>query len=297
MGRALDRRATLHEAMEGQASSDGRPRGWSGAVGELGAIDREDLHDLGEKYRDAYRTASPWPHVVLDGLFDPAVVARARAEELGPALELRPRRSSRRVKAESPGPAGPTAAAILERLLADDVCDMLTTLTGIPDLVSDPTHWWAGVHVLAPASFEAVHRDFARDATGQLWHRANILVYLNPDWQSEWGGQLELWDTSMTTCHRRIEPLGGRMIIFEPGPDALHGIPAVSCPVGEARLTLASYYYSADPGPHAGRHHSRAIGLPRRPGEPLRASIAIPFNPLRWIRDRVTTVVRRRSPK
>ena len=100
----------------------------------------------------------------------------------------------------------------------------------------------------------------------------------------------------MTTCHRRIEPLGGRMIIFEPGPDALHGIPAVSCPVGEARLTLASYYYSADPGPHAGRHHSRAIGLPRRPGEPLRASIAIPFNPLRWIRDRVTAVVRRRSP-
>ena len=279
--------------MEGQASRDGRPRGWSGAVGELGAIDRHDLHDLGEEYRDAYRTASPWPHVVIDGLFDPAVVERARAEELGPALELIPRRSNRRVKAESPGPAGPTAAAILQRLLAEDVCDMLTTLTGIPDLVSDPSHWWAGVHVLAPASFEAVHRDFARDSTGHLWHRVNILVYLNPDWQSEWGGQLELWDTSMTTCHRRIEPVGGRMIIFEPGPDALHGIPAVSCPVGDARLTLASYYYTADPGPHAGRHHSRAIGLPRRPGEPLRASIAIPFNPLRWIRDRVTAVVRR----
>ena len=199
-------------------------------MGELGAIDRHDLHDLGEKHRDAYRTASPWPHVVIDGLFDPAVVARARAEELGPALELIPRRSNRRVKAESPGPAGPTAGAILQRLLADDVCDMLTTLTGIPDLVSDPTHWWAGVHVLAPGSFEAVHRDFAHDATGHLWHRVNILVYLNPDWQSEWGGQLELWDTSMTTCHRRVEPVGGRVIIFEPGPDALHGIPGGELP-------------------------------------------------------------------
>jgi len=265
-------------------------------VGELGAIDRLDLHELGERHRDAYGTASPWPHVVIDGLFDPAVVARARAEELGPALHLAPRRSNRRVKAESPAPAGPTAAAILQRLLASDVCDLLTTLTGIPDLVTDPTHWWAGVHVLTPGSFEAVHRDFARDSTGHLWHRVNILVYLNSGWQSQWGGQLELWDNAMTKCHRRVEPAGGRMIIFETGPDTLHGIPAVvSCPVGDARLTLASYYYTADPGPHAGRHHSRVIGLPRRPGEPVMASVAIPFDPLRWIRDRVAAVVRRRS--
>jgi hypothetical protein len=272
------------------------PPSWSGGVGELGAIDRLDLHEFGEKHRDAYRTASPWPHVVIDGLFDPAVVARARAEELGPALQLVPRRSTRRVKAESRASAGPTAAAILQRLLADDLCDLLTTLTGIPDLVTDPTHWWAGVHVLASGSFEAVHRDFARNSTGHLWHRVNILVYLNPGWQSEWGGQLELWDTTMKTCHRRVEPVGGRMIIFEPGPDALHGIPAVCCPVGDARLTLASYYYTADPGPHSGRHHSRMIGLPRRPGEPLMASVAIPFDPLRWIRDRVAAMVRRRGP-
>jgi hypothetical protein len=283
--------------MEGHTNREAMPAGSSGAVGELGAIDRLDLHELGEKHRDAYRTASPWPHVVIDGLFDPAVVARARTEELGPALQLVPRRSTRRVKSESRASAGPTAAAILQRLLADDVCDLLTTLTGIPDLVTDPTHWWAGVHVLVPGSFEAVHRDFARDSTGHLWHRVNILVYLNPGWQSEWGGQLELWDTAMTTCHRRVEPVGGRMIIFEPGPDALHGIPAVvSCPVGDARLTLASYYYAADPGPHAGRHHSRVIGLPRRPGDPLMASVAIPFNPLRWIRDRVAAAVRRRRP-
>ena len=176
-----------------------------------------------------------------------------------------PRRSNRIVKAESPAPAGPTAGAILQRLLADDVCDMLTTLTGIPDLITDPTHWWGGVHVLAPGSFQAVHRDFAHDSTGGLWHRVNILVYLNPGWRSEWGGELELWDTAMTACHQPVEPVGGRVIIFEPGPDALHGIPAVRCPVGDARLTLASYFYTADPGPHAGRRHSAVVGLPRRP--------------------------------
>ncbi len=262
-------------------------------MGELGAIDRLNLHELGEQHRDSYRTASPWPHVVIDGLFDPNVVARARAEELGPALRLVPRRSNRMVKAESRAAAGPTAGVILQRLLADDVCDLLTTLTGIPNLVTDPTHWWAGIHVLAPGSFQAVHRDFARDATGALWHRVNILMYLNSGWQSEWGGQFELWDTAMTTCHRRVEPVGGRVIIFESGPDTLHGVPTVvSCPTGNARLALASYYYAADPGPHAGRRHSHVIGLPRRPGDRLLASVAIPFDPLRRIRERVAAAVR-----
>jgi hypothetical protein len=278
---------------QGQAGRNATPLGWLSAVGELGAIDRLDLHELGEQHRDSYRAASPWPHVVIDGLFDPTVVARAKEEELGPALQLVPRRSNRMVKAESRAAAGPTAGAILQRLLADDVCDLLTTLTGIPNLVTDPTHWWAGVHVLAPGSFQAVHRDFAHDATGDLWHRVNMLVYLNSGWQSEWGGQFELWDTTMTKCHRRVEPVGGRVIIFESGPDTLHGIPAVvSCPVGNARLTLASYYYAADPGPHAGRRHSHVIGLPRRPGERLLASVAIPFDPLRRIRERVAAVMR-----
>ncbi len=272
------------EAMEGHTSREATPPEWQG--GQLGDIDRLDLHELGEQYREAYRTASPWPHVVIDGLFDPDVVAQARSEELGPALQLVPRRSNRIVKAESPTPAGPTAGAILQRLLADDVCDMLTALTGIPDLVTDPTHWWGGVHVLAPGSFQAVHRDFAHDSTGELWHRVNILVYLNPGWRSEWGGELELWDTEMTTCLERVEPVGGRVIIFEPGPDALHGIPAVRCPVGDARLTLASYFYTADPGPHAGRRHSQVVGLPRRPGERVLSSLAIPFDPLRRLRER-----------
>ena len=279
--------------MEGHTSREATPTEWQG--GQLGDIDRLDLHELGEQHREAYRTASPWPHVVIDGLLDPAVVAQARTEELGPALQLVPRRSNRGVKAESPAPAGPTAGAILQRLLADDVCDMLTTLTGIPGLATDPTHWWGGVHVLAHGYFQAVHRDFAHDSTGELWHRVNMLVYLNPGWRSEWGGELELWDTEMTTCLQRVEPVGGRVIIFEPGPDALHGVPAVvRCPVGEARLTLASYFYTADPGSHAGRRHSQVVGLPRRPGEGVLSSVAIPYDPLQWIKERSAAATMRR---
>jgi len=262
------------------------------SVGDLGAIDRLDLHELGEQHREAYRTASPWPHVVIDGLFDPAVVARARAEELGAGLQLVPRRSNRSVKAESPTPAGPIARRILRRLLADDVSDLLSTLTGIPDLVVDPTHWLAGVHVLAAGSFQGVHRDFARHATGDLWHRVNVLVYLNSGWRSEWGGQLELWDPAMTACHSRIEPVGGRLVVFESTPDALHGVPdAVRCPADDARLTLVSCYYTVDAGPHAGRRHSQVVGLPRRPGEGITASVDIPFDPLRRIRERVAAAV------
>jgi hypothetical protein len=259
-------------------------------IGELGAIDRLDLLEVGNQHRDAYRNAAPWSHIALDGLFDPEVVAQAMAEELGPALQLVPRRSNRAVKAYSPSPAGPTARAILDRLLADDVRNLLTALTGISDLVVDPTRWLGGLHVLAPGSFQKVHRDFARHATRDLWHRVNVLVYLNSGWRSQWGGQLELWDPEMAECRELIEPTGGRLVVFESTPEALHGIPrVVRCPTDNARLSLVSYYYTADPGPHAGRRYSKLIGLPRRPGERITASVFIPFDPLRRIRERAAT--------
>ena len=111
------------------------------------------------------------------------------------------------------------------------------------------------MHVPAPGSFQARTRTSPTTPTGDLWHRVNILVYLNPGWRSEWGGELEPRDTAMTTCHERVELVGGRVIIFEPGPDALHGIPAVRCPVGDAR--------------HPGVHTTRPTPVPT-PGDATR---------------------------
>jgi hypothetical protein len=51
--------------------------------------------------RVAYLSALPWPHLVVDGLFDEQLIADAESQEIAAALRLPEHRSYRQVKAES----------------------------------------------------------------------------------------------------------------------------------------------------------------------------------------------------
>ena len=47
-----------------------------------------DLTQIARSHAESYQAASPWPHVVLDDLIDPALIAAAEQEELEPSLNL-----------------------------------------------------------------------------------------------------------------------------------------------------------------------------------------------------------------
>jgi hypothetical protein len=222
-----------------------------------------------------YRSASPWPHLVLDGVLDGAVVDAAEREEMPFALSLPSHRSHRQIKAESPEVSGPAAASILAGLVTPSFVEFLAELTGIPSLLPDPSFFWAGLHVGVPGSFQAVHADFRRQASTGLYHRANVLVYLNSDWSDEYGGHLELWDKGITSCGARISPVAGRMVIFETGADTYHGVPdRLTCPPDRVRLTLAAYFYTKEPPPADRRRPY--LRRPRRPEDPWLTGVASP---------------------
>lgn len=230
-------------------------------------IDLSDLASLADRHREEYMTAFPWPHVVLDDLVEPAAIAAAEAQEIGPALDLEVQYGRRIVKAESPGVSGEAARIILESLCAPQFVAFLEELTDIPGLITDPTHYWAGLHVGPSGAFHALHRDFRVHPSTGLFHRVNVLVFLNSDWKSEYRGELELWPEDASACGQRIRPLAGKVVIFETTPVSLHAIPEpVRCPPGRARLSLASFYYTEGPGPIDRKE--RRFFVPRRPQDP-----------------------------
>ncbi len=238
-------------------------------------------------YRSRYMSAIPWPHLVLDGVFDEAVVRAAEAEEMPFATSLPAHKSYRQVKAESPEVSGPAAASILERLVSPEFVRFVSDLTGVESVVADPTFYRAGLHVGKPGSFQAVHSDFRKHGHTRFYHRINVLVYLNSDWQDSWGGHLELWGRGMRACGQRVAPLAGRTVIFETGPETYHGVPdPLTCHPDRFRLTLASYYYTEEPAPDdRGRPYLRR---PCRPQDPWYTGIASPAdaagNALRKVR-------------
>ena len=244
-----------------------------------------DLNILAEKYRDAYLEAEPWPHVVLEDLIDPAYIAAAESQEAPRALTLEIQEQQGLLKAESVDVSGEAAKEILDSLLTPEFIGFLERLTGIDDLLGDPSHTRAGIHVSPPGAFQALHRDFRRHPTTLQYHRVNVLVYLNSDWKQEYGGELELWPAKRRPGMQRILPEAGKVVIFETTATSYHAVEPATCPAGRARLSLASYYYTERPGPHDRK--DTKIFLPRRPQDPWRVDVTKVKDTAKRIRGRL----------
>jgi Rps23 Pro-64 3,4-dihydroxylase Tpa1-like proline 4-hydroxylase len=75
----------------------------------------------------------------------------------------------------------------------------------------------------------------------------NVLLYLNPDWKEEHGGDLQMWD--INGCHKRVYPEANTMVVMTTDDRSLHGHPD---PLGGGqRDSIALYYYTqAQPMKH-----------------------------------------------
>jgi len=77
-------------------------------------------------------------------------------------------------------------------------------------LIPDPYLEGGGMHCIGTGGFRKVHTDFNWHRKLRLHRRLNLLVYLNDDWNEEWGGDLELRDDRVSRCERRIAPIFNR---------------------------------------------------------------------------------------
>jgi hypothetical protein len=222
-----------------------------------------------------YQAASPFPHAVLDDVLCSAVVERAYAEfeDTDPEawtnyLHI----NEKKFAATDPGAWGPTLRAIAEALMSERFVSFLAAVTGIDQLMPDPTMDGGGLHRSVAGGYLNVHADFTAHHARQSWHRrVNILLYLNRCWQADWGGHLELWATDMSQCVESIAPIGNRMVIFTTSEDSFHGHPdPMTCPPGTARQSLALYYFTEEPHPPARATHYRP-----RPSDGVASAAAI----------------------
>ena len=102
------------------------------------------------------------------------------------------------------------------------------------------------MHELKDGGFLNIHCDFNKDPKMKLDRRINVLIYLNHDWQSQYGGALELWDKDMKNCVQKIQPIFNRMVIFNTTNFSFHGNPdkIKLSDKSKSRKSIALYYYS-----------------------------------------------------
>lgn len=233
-------------------------------------VDLERLRTALPQLHETYVHAEPFPHIVLDDVLTADAFSAAIAEfpELRDPMWKGYLHVNETKYANSDLESwGTTLQAIAQELLAPEFTDFLTTLTGIEDLMPDPSMDGGGLHQTLRGGHLNVHADFTAHHTQSDWaRRVNILLYLNEEWRPEWGGQLELWNREMTACSDRVQPRGNRMLVFTTSETSFHGHPdALTCPGDMARRSMALYYFTREQAPVRRSTNYRA-----RPGDGLK---------------------------
>lgn len=183
---------------------------------------------------DVRHLKAPFPHIVIENFIDEKTLKAINDEWPEEGWTQSNGKSSIKWHTQKLPPA---AARIAN---SQYVLDLVKSLTGIDDLFTDPELLGAGLHCIPTGGYLGMHVDFNRHPKG--WQRkVNFLLYLNQEWQTEWNGHLQLGIRQPV----RIEPVGGRAVIFITNDNSWHGHPEpLNCPDGVQRRSLALYFYT-----------------------------------------------------
>lgn len=129
----------------------------------------------------------------------------------------------------------------------------LEAVTGIEGLIFDPTYEGAGTHNNLHGQSLDLHIDFNHHHATRYHRRLNLIVYLNDEWQPEWGGAIELhrdaWDRSPGREWVSYPPCGNVAVLFETNEHSWHGFREIRLPEDKrhlSRKSLTVYYYTKE---------------------------------------------------
>jgi Rps23 Pro-64 3,4-dihydroxylase Tpa1-like proline 4-hydroxylase len=209
-----------------------------------------------DDYAQKFREAKPHKHLIIDGFLDTEVAMKAfqvfpKMEEMDKLKDIR------QYKAQDPDISKfePIFSEIIfEHIQSQRLLQILSQITGIPNLYADPKLYASGLAQGANGSFLNVHIDNSSHPTEPWYRRLNILVYLNPHWTEEKGGHLELWSPDMSESVA-ILPIFNRMVLFATDKQSWHGHSRVNTPDGDTRKSINIYYFTEESPDGTDYHH------------------------------------------
>ena len=220
-------------------------------------------YELGKKLNFNYSKSKPFPHIVLDNFIDNTVAMQCFKElkttdywvtESSDNEYMSSHQVSKfftpwdNNSLEQLQYVTPTVYGTIQYFNSKLFLSYLEDLTGIQGLKGDPGFMGGGAHKIRTGGKLSLHVDFNIHSKTKYFRVLNLLLYLNPQWDKEWEGALELWDLDNKKLSDKIYPIFNRAVIFTLSDKSVHGHPVpLKTPEGIERYSLALYYYIEEP--------------------------------------------------
>ena len=139
---------------------------------------------------------------------------------------------------------------------------LIEKFTGIKGLKYDPHYFGGGTHNNLHGQDLDPHVDFTHHPITGQHRRMNLIVYLNKEWEKEWGGNIELHKNPRLDPTEdeiiSVKPMFNRAVIFETNDISWHGFSRINLPENKKGLTRKSFalYYYTDSREEVVKPHS-----------------------------------------
>ncbi|NDI84630.1 2OG-Fe(II) oxygenase [Undibacterium crateris] len=196
--------------------------------------------------KEVFLNAKPFQSLVIDNVFDVDVLREVVREfaDIRHNTSYYDATTVGKLTCDDWNLFPPAIFNLISYLNCGSFISLLSELTGIDELTSDPYLLGGGVHETLPGGFLKIHTDFNYHNTLKLDRRINAILFLNENWEPSWGGELVLASTDMS-IQKKIEPIFNRLVIFNTNDFSFHGQPDPhTFPEGNSRKSIAMYYYA-----------------------------------------------------
>lgn len=214
-------------------------------------IDQEKLDSKLDAIIGQYSSAVPFPSIYLDQFLKADALQRVQNEfpEVSDKIWTHYIHYNERKHGLTKYEHFPSSVQeLVQELSQPKFVNWLEKLTGISNLFADPNMEGSGLHQTLKGGFLNIHADFTVHPLEPAWQRrVNVLLFLNDNWDSSQGGDLELWDSNMKECQQKIAPQSNRVVIFSTGEKTYHGYPTpLTCDHNTSRKSVAMYFYTKE---------------------------------------------------
>ena len=128
---------------------------------------------------------------------------------------------------------------------------MISEITAIPELQYDPHYFGGGTHENLHGQGLSPHVDFNFHPVTRQHRRLNMIFYLSPEWNADWGGSIQLHRDPYSPPAEddivTITPAFNRCVIFETNEYSWHGFQRIELPQEQqqqSRKSFALYFYT-----------------------------------------------------
>jgi hypothetical protein len=207
-------------------------------------ISYEKLDPSREECRDRFRNAEPFPHLVIDGLFQLDGIRQA-AEQFPSPREM-PEKLNRKgvLELSDRSLLPPLLRQVSDELASQRFVAWLSFMSGLDGLFSDSQDNWGALRQCGDDVEGKIHAPPGQPGNRRWSRRLSLILHLSEGLTENNGGALQLWDRDKTAPRASITPLFNRAVVFLNVPTAYHSASRTRLAPGQMRRTMQSLYFT-----------------------------------------------------